>query len=101
MASTFDFNQQGLRTIAASGVTQTHLAARAKQVRDEARRNARSISPALAQAIEVEVGIDALGTFADIGYVKAAPGFVLWWHEVGTQKYPATPHLRPALKAGS
>jgi hypothetical protein len=31
-----------------------------------------------------------------VGYDKRNPGFVLWWHEVGTSKIPPSPHLRPA-----
>lgn len=99
--SNFDFNRSALVALAASGEVQKDLSDRAIKIRNEARSTASSISSDLSGAIEVEAGGDAKGKFADIGYLKSAPGFVLWWHEVGTVQYPATPHLRPALKAGS
>lgn len=69
----------------------------ARRVRDKARENARPIAPDRVEAI-VSTGAqrDADGVYADIGYDKSHPGFVLWWHEFGTRLFPARPHLRPA-----
>jgi len=67
------------------------------RVRDNARSNARAIDEDDVEAIETsEVGSDSEGEFIDVGYDRHHPGFVLWWHEVGTSKYPPRPHLRPA-----
>lgn len=70
-----------------------------RRVRDEARRNAASITRKTA-AIVTENGADALGPFVDVGYARHHPGFFLWWHEVGTRNHGARPHLRPALRPG-
>lgn len=73
----------------------------AVEVRERARAKAGDISPTLPFAIvEAAPAIDPEeGIHVDIGYDKRKPGFVLWWHEVGTQDYPASPHLRPALES--
>lgn len=70
-----------------------------RRVRDEARRNARSITAKTA-AIVTESGSDAVGPFVDVGYLRHHPGFFLWWWEVGTRNHGARPHLRPALRPG-
>lgn len=70
------------------------------RVRDRARVNATPISHN-ADAIIAVPGEDAQGVFVDVGYDKTHPGFVLWWHEVGTRNHPARPHLRPALSPRS
>ncbi len=72
----------------------------ADTVRDRARSNARLIQPGHETAIVSQVDVDSQGVYADIGYDKNNPGFVLWWAEVGTINQPAQPHLRPALKPG-
>ncbi len=73
----------------------------AVDVRERARVKAGEIDGQLAFAIvESDVVRDADGIHVDVGYDKRKPGFVLFWHEVGTRDYPATPHLRPALDAG-
>lgn len=77
------------------------LVAAATQVRDAARENARGIKAGQAGrdgAIAYELGEDSEGAYADVGYMKHHPGFVLWWAEVGTRNQPAQPHLRPAVK---
>lgn len=69
----------------------------AREMRDEARETAREIT-SKTNAIEVEGGTDALGVYADVGYLRHHPGFFLWWHEVGTRNHPPTPHLRPTMR---
>lgn len=100
MARDFDFNRRALDELVRRGDVAEEVARAALQVRNRARGNASAISRSLSEAIEVETGTDGDGAYADVGYLKSAPGFVLWWHEVGTRKYPATPHLRPALRPG-
>lgn len=70
-----------------------------RRVRDEARRNAASIT-SKTSAIVTESGSDSVGPFVDVGYSRHHPGFFLWWHEVGTRRHGARPHLRPALRPG-
>ena len=65
-------------------------------VRDQARANARSISRDTDAIVSTPVDHDSEGPFTDVGYDKTNPGFVLWWHEVGTSQFPPSPHLRPA-----
>jgi len=67
-----------------------------EKVRDIARSNAASISRDTDAIVSTEIDEDDEGRFVDVGYEKTNPGFVLWWHEVGTSQYPPTPHLRPA-----
>ena len=77
------------------------LTAAATKIRDDARSNARSIKAGQEGrdgAIQYEVGEDGEGAYADVGYAKHHPGFVLWFAEVGTRNQPAQPHLRPAVK---
>jgi transcriptional regulator GlxA family with amidase domain len=69
----------------------------ANDIRDEARVNAEPIT-SKTEAIESEMGTDALGIYADVGYRKRHPGFFLWWWEVGTRRHAARPHLRPTLR---
>jgi len=68
----------------------------ATKVRDRARQSAKAIDPDDVEAIATDHGRDSEGNWADVGYDKHHPGFPLWWHEVGTSKFPPTPHLRPA-----
>lgn len=78
------------------------LEAEGKRVRDTARVNARTISSRLSNAIEsTPAEVDKDGIYVDVGYDKRKPGWVLWFHEVGTSRHRASPHLRPALKPGS
>ena len=68
------------------------------RVRDQARRNAAPISQRLADAIWTdEPAEDGESAYVDVGYNRERPGWVLWFHEVGTINHPARPHLRPAL----
>lgn len=100
MARDFVITTRALRELERSAEMHQLADKVAKEVRDRARRNARVISPRLSDAIIAAPSEeDSDGVYADVGYDKNAPGFVLWWHEVGTKNYPATPHLRPALKA--
>ena len=55
-----------------------------------------------AEAItSVPADYDRDGPYVDVGYDKRHPGFVLWWSEVGTERFPPRPHLRPALHGTS
>jgi len=74
------------------------LADVARRVRNAARANAPF--PKYASAITTESGTDSLGPYADIGYAKSHPGFVLWFWEVGTKNHGPRPHLRPAVRPG-
>ena len=92
----FSPRKAGFRELEAElGPKITELAGR--QVRDKARQNARSITSDV-EVIEMEQGRDSEGFYVDVGYLKNHPNFTLWFHEVGTSKFPARPHLRPAIK---
>jgi hypothetical protein len=67
-----------------------------EKVRDGARANAREISNDTDAIVSTGVSTDSEGPYVDVGYDKNNPGFVLWWHEVGTSQFPPSPHLRPA-----
>lgn len=86
-----------LERLERSAETREVIEEAAKVVRDRARQNARPIAPDRVDGIVAESGQDEKGVYADVGYDKTHPGFVLWWHEVGTSQHPASPHLRPAL----
>lgn len=88
------------RMVRTSPAAQAIFTRSAKAIRDQARANATSIDPVRTGALAYEVGEDEQGLFADIGYSKSHPGWVLWFHEVGTVNHPASPHLRPAVSAG-
>lgn len=97
MAQDFDFSFRpgSLQDIEIEVEPLVKLAA--DRVAERAQKNARSISPALSDAIVADgPNVDEEGVYADVGYDRHAPGFVLWWHEVGTSRYGASPHLRPA-----
>jgi hypothetical protein len=67
------------------------------KIRDRSRQNAKRIDPDDVNAIvSTPVERDDEGHYVDVGYDKHHPGFVLWWHEVGTSQFPPNPHLRPA-----
>lgn len=98
----FRFRRGGLDALLQSAEVMAALDKEAEGVRDRARRGARPVSRRLVDAIvatPAEVGPD--GPEARIGYDKDQPGFVLWWHEVGTVNHRATPHLRPAIRGRS
>lgn len=71
----------------------------AENVAEQARRNARGHFPGTdrVQGIDTDFGVDEVSAYANVGYAKTHPGFVLWWSEVGTQKMSPRPHLRAAL----
>jgi hypothetical protein len=97
----FTFYRRALQKMVNGPAGKALLTAAASQVRDDARANARGIKAGQAGrdgAIQYEVGEDGEGAYADVGYAKYHPGFVLWWAEVGTRNQPAQPHLRPAVK---
>lgn len=71
----------------------------AEKVRDVARRGASRISATRPSAIvATDVLYEGSGPEVRVGYEKTHPGFVLFFHEVGTSDHPATPHLRPAIR---
>lgn len=78
------------------GMTEDLLEEAGEIVRDHARSNASGISRDTDAIVSTEVDEDDEGPFVDVGYDKTNPGFVLWWHEVGTSQFPPSPHLRPA-----
>ena len=101
MARSFRLNERALADLIDGPGGRRVLTAAAEQVRDEARMNAAHISEKRAKAISnAPPERDASGTYVDVGYLRDHPGFVLWWHEVGSSQIPADPHLRPALKPG-
>ncbi len=94
-------DRAALENMARGPIMEQVLRVYGDQVRDRARANAVGISQRLADAIWTdEPDVDAEGAFVDVGYNKTRPGWVLWFHEVGTTKFPARPHLRPALIEG-
>lgn len=76
------------------------LASAADSIAAQARRNAAAHYPSspLPAAISTTSGTDTTGPYADVGYTRSHPGFVLWWSEVGTRKMSPRPHLRAAVK---
>ena len=94
------FNSAALEAMIAGADGRRYFKKAADKIRDRARVNAAQIQPGNEDAIVSEVAVDEKGLYADIGYDKRNPGFVLWWAEVGTRNQPAQPHLRPALKPG-
>ncbi len=98
MATDFSFRRGALEELAGSMATADMLSDVADSIKDTARVNAQSIDTRLAKAIDTSgPQRDAEGTYVDVGYNENHPGFVLWWHEVGTVDFPAKPHLRPAV----
>lgn len=71
----------------------------AEKVADQARTNAAAHYPGSTRplGIDTATGVDARSAYADVGYTRTHPGFVLWWSEVGTQRMAPRPHLRRAL----
>ena len=97
----FDLDRRALERMLNGPEGKAVLTKAATQVRDDARANARGITAGQNgrdQAIWYELGEDDEGAYADVGYNKHHPGFVLWWAEVGSKNQPAQPHLRPAVK---
>lgn len=102
MANSYDFRMipGAVETyVNSSAEARAYMGWVGRQVRDEARGNARSISQKT-DAIVSQVGSDTYGIYADIGYSRHHPGFFLWWYEVGTVRHGPRPHLRPALRPG-
>lgn len=92
----FQANRRGFRDLERSEDVQAVVELAAERVRDKARQNARPITSDTDAIASTPASQDAEGVYADVGYDKRHPGFVLWFHEVGTFKIPANPHLRPA-----
>lgn len=100
MSRDFHLSRQALNALLSGPEGRRFFKKAADEIRDRARVNADGISTHT-DAIISEVGVDSEGVYADIGYDKTNPGFVLWWHEVGTRDFPPRPHLRPAVEPGS
>ena len=101
MARDINIDPRALDRLARDAEMRRVLEDAAVKVRDEARSNAASVDAGRASAIVAdEPTEDAESAYVDVGYEKGDPGFVLWFHEVGTVNHPARPHLRPALRAG-
>ena len=100
MSGDVRINENALRRMLEGDDGRRYFKKAADSIRDRARANAAVIQPGHEDAIVSEVNVDSKGVYADIGYDKTNPGFVLWWAEVGTINQPAQPHLRPALKPG-
>lgn len=94
-------DRRAIESLNRTSEARAELQRQATEIRGRARQNAAAIDPTLASAIETDSGVDEDGAWADIGYDEHNPGFVLWWHEVGTVDFPARPHLRPAVRPGS
>lgn len=99
----FDFRAAALDEIANSAAVKALVGKAAVGIRNDARDRVRGYygETARANALEVEAGIDAEGIYADVGYLKRHPGFVLFFSEVGTVKMSPRPHLVPAMSAYS
>lgn len=95
---TLRLNRAAIEDLARSGDARRLMDSAGAAVRDEARRTAAAVSGWRTSAIVHEVDQDADGVYANIGYDKSKPGFVLFFHEVGTSKHGPTPHLRPAIQ---
>lgn len=94
-----DWNRAALDELLHSQAIADMLDHAGRAVRDQARRNAASYYPASRRilAIVSRSGDDGQSAYADVGYDKDHPGFVLFFSEVGTLRTPPRPHLRPAL----
>lgn len=97
----FNLDRRALAALVDGANGQRVLKQAADDIRDRARVNAAAIQPGHEAAIVTEVGVDREGAFADVGYDKRHPGFVLWWAEVGTRTQSPQPHLRPAIRPGN
>lgn len=99
--SLVNIDQAALEDFLRGPVMREVLIATGNEIRDRARRNAATIDDRLVDAISTgDPETDAEGVYIDVGYDKTKPGWVLWFHEVGTVDEPARPHLRPALTEG-
>lgn len=99
MTTGFTLNRLALDRLVNGPAGRRVLDQAAVEIRDRARANAAAIQPGHESAIITESGVDSSGVaYADIGYDKTNPGFVLWWAEVGTASQPPQPHLRPAVR---
>lgn len=94
-----DLDRAAIESIERGPLVAQVLRVAGDKVRDRARDNARDISADLADAIWTSEPQEDIieGAYIDVGYKRNHPGFVLWWHEIGTIDFPARPHLRPAL----
>lgn len=97
--ATFDPDHKAIAALAHSPQATPLVEHIGTEIRDRARHNASPISPRLIDAIVSDVGEDEESVYTRIGYDKDHEGFVLWFHEVGTEHHKATPHLRPALRS--
>lgn len=94
-----DWSPGALDEIAKSTEMAVFVTRAAEQVAIQARANVKAHYPDTERTpgIDTDFGIDDVSAFADVGYARTHPGFVLWWSEVGTQQMSPRPHLRAAL----
>lgn len=52
-----------------------------------------------AASIHAEIGVDAEGAYADVSWDR--DHFYMGFHELGTERQPANPFLRPGLDSSS
>lgn len=93
------WNRGALEELASSDAMRNMLHKAGNAVRDTARANVQSHYPGTqrARAIWTESGTDAESAYADVGYRRSSPGWVLFYSEIGTSLMSPRPHLRAAL----
>lgn len=97
--STIRWDQDALSELETGSAMRDMLHRAGNAVRDQARANVKSYYPSTMRykAIWTESGVDAKSAYADVGYDRSQPGFVLFYSEVGTSLMSPRPHLRAAL----
>jgi len=96
MAEGFRFNERSMRELETSAEVEDLIEEVAEIVADKAVSNARAAGLNGGALTSTPASEDADGVYADVGYDRHHPDFVDWFHEVGTSKFPPSPHLRPA-----
>lgn len=94
-----NWNEAALAELESSEAMQNMLHKAGNAVRDQARANVKSYYPSTRRekAIWTDSGVDAKSAYADVGYDRTQPGWVLFYSEVGTSLMSPRPHLRAAL----
>lgn len=93
------WNDDALAELASGEPMREFIEGVGNKVRNNARANVKGHYPATRRdrAIVTESGTDEQSAYADVGYDKTQPGFVLFYSEVGTSTMSPRPHLRAAL----
>lgn len=94
-----NWDRAALKALETSEAMQSMLHRAGNAVRDQARANVQGHYPGTRRdrAIYTESDTDAQSAFANVGYDKTRPGWVLFYSEVGTLHMSPRPHLRRAL----